>query len=261
MNKLTRKVTIGLISAMPEELGTTLINLKKLKKKNYGTLEIYSGFWEDHGMSDLEIKIITAWSGWGKVSSSHTVTRLICESEQQDSKLDLIIFTGVAGAADEFLKQWDIVIANSYIQHDMDASPLYPKYYIPILNTDFIKTNTRLKTWALNSLQNDLKKESKDTFGKINCGLIATGDKFISDKKDMKKLLSAFPDLKAVEMEGGAVSQVLIRERIPFLAVRVISDQADDQAGQSFQSFIKEYDMKSWLLVKTLLLNIEKLIV
>ena len=36
---------IGILCAMPEEIGSTLDNLKNIETKNYGDLKIYSGDW------------------------------------------------------------------------------------------------------------------------------------------------------------------------------------------------------------------------
>ena len=60
---------IGLLSAMPEEIGQTLNNLKSLKKISYGTLDIYIGTWNGLESKRIQVNIITAWSGWGKVNA------------------------------------------------------------------------------------------------------------------------------------------------------------------------------------------------
>ena len=124
---------------MPEEIGNILKNLDELKLSEYGNLKIYSGIWKEIHNDCIEIKIFTAWSGWGKVNSAYAATRIINEAEKNNHKLDLLIFTGVAGAIDKSLNQWDIVIANSFVQHDMDARPLFNKFVIPNLNLDKIK--------------------------------------------------------------------------------------------------------------------------
>ena len=88
---------------------------------------------------NIEIKIFAAWSGWGKVNASYAATRLISEADKQNLNLDFILFTGVAGAACSSLSQWDIVVAKSFIQHDMDARPLFKQYVIPGLKLHQLK--------------------------------------------------------------------------------------------------------------------------
>ena len=44
----------------------------------------------------------------------------------------------------------------------------------------------------------------------------------------------------AVEMEGAAVAQVCFDYGVPFAAVRIISDRADDGAHVDFQKFVTE---------------------
>ena len=53
----------------------------------------------------------------------------------------MIFFTGVAGAVDSSLKQWDVVVADEVIQYDMDARPLFKRFYIPALNVDKLSSN------------------------------------------------------------------------------------------------------------------------
>ena len=166
-------------------------------------------------------------------------------------KVNFLFFTGVAGAGNLNLKQWDIIIPSELIQHDMDARPLFPKYVIPILNRAKIYVHEPLVNWATETL-----KDSKtDKFGKVENGLIATGDKFIADKTLLEKIKKGLPEINAVEMEGAAVAQIACQENIPFLIIRVISDSADNSAAQNFSEFLKEYERESWQLIKLLLKN------
>ena len=70
---------IGILCAMPEEIGSTLDNLKNIKTKTYGDLKIYSGDWRFSNASSKSqnIHLSIAWSGWGKVSAARAATRLI----------------------------------------------------------------------------------------------------------------------------------------------------------------------------------------
>ena len=65
-------------------------------------------------------------------------------------------------------------------------------------------------------------------------------------------------DLSAVEMEGAAVAQVAIQEKVPFLIIRVISDSADDSASQNFNDFLKVYEKESCHLIEILVNNFHK---
>ena len=51
-------------------------------------------------------------------------------------------------------------------------------------------------------------------------------------------------------MEGAAVAQVCTQESVPFLILRVISDNADGSAAQNFTDFIEDYKGFSWDLIK-----------
>ena len=98
----------------------------------------------------------------------------------------------------------------------------------------------------------DLKKNNLKKFGKIEVGLIATGDKFISDKNLLENFLKELPGLCAVEMEGAAVAQVATQEKIPWLIIRVMSDEANNIAPQEFSVFLQDYKKYSWYLIRSL---------
>ena len=74
-------------------------------------------------------------------------------------------------------------------------------------------------------------------FGNIKKGLIATGDSFISDKSVINSLRDELPNLEAIEMEGGAVAQVAVQEGVPWIIIRVISDNADSNSEIDFNEF------------------------
>ena len=130
---------LALLSAMPQEIGETKKHLRNIKEYKFGDLNVSTGFW-DHPFKKEPIFISLAWSGWGKVSSSRAITRIISLSER-NFPIDLILFTGVAGGVSKNLNQWDIIISKELVQYDMDASPLYKKYEIPSLNKTYLKAD------------------------------------------------------------------------------------------------------------------------
>ena len=79
---------------------------------------------------------------------------------------------------------------------------------------------------------------------KIHVGHVASGDRFVCSAAESLALQAAlrragFQPL-AVEMEGAAVAQVCFDYGVPFAAVRVISDRADDDAHVDFQKFVTD---------------------
>jgi len=250
-------IHVGILCAMPEEIGLTKRNLKNIVKRSFGDFIVFSGKWANLKDFDQDIYVSLAWSGWGKVSSSRAATRMIA-SPFKNIPLDVIFFTGVAGAAKSGFKQWDIVIPNKLVQHDMDASPLFLKYVIPSINKKNLYQDLEWFDWANKTISNSLKNNKLKNFGKLRNGLIASGDQFINNISIINKLSKELKDLSAVEMEGAAVAQVAIQEKVPFLIIRVISDSADDSASQNFNDFLKVYEKESCHLIEILVNNFHK---
>ena len=255
-SEIKNKLHIGILAAMPEEIGAALSKIKHISKISFGDLTIYSGIWKENYLKNFSIYLSIAWSGWGKVSSARAATRLISHS-YNDKSIDLILFTGVAGAVDPSLEQWDIVVPNSLMQHDMDASPIFEKYTIPALDQSEIKPNKELFKWILDQFKEKINPNHNLPFKNIHSGLIATGDQFISDKNKINILRESIDKVIAIEMEGAAVAQVAQQENKPWIIIRVISDSADDDAPENFTEFISKYQEHSWSLIELLLNSID----
>ena len=240
---------MGILSAMPEEVGVILDNLKNIEKSSYGDLEIFSGEWVN---KEKKVFVTTAWSGWGKVSAARATARLLSK-KIKNIPVEKMLFTGVAGAVDKRLKQWDIVLSKSVIQHDMDASPIFEKYVVPALKKKYIYPSEKMLNDLFNKLKKELPKDDYINFGNLYKGIIATGDMFISDRNKLKNLSIEIPNLFAVEMEGAAFAQVAQQEKVEWLVMRVISDNANEESVDDFNSFLEIYKFKSFNLIKCFL--------
>ncbi len=241
---------IAILAAMPEELGETIIFLKDVKESRFGDLIIYTGLFISK--NNRKIKISLAWSGWGKVSASRAATRLISSGIYKEP-VDLIIFTGVAGAINRSLKKWDFVIGKELIQYDLDASPLFDKYIIPALNTSILCCSRKLVEIGFSAAKETLINYPFLSNSVVKKGLIGTGDQFISDGNIIKNLEIQINGIDAVEMEGAAIAQVAVQENIPWLVTRVISDSANEDASQDFSDFLCKYKKVSGDFIKILL--------
>ena len=240
---------------MPEEVGVILNNLTSIESLKFGDFELYSGKLKINNSND--VFITTAWSGWGKVSAARATTRLL-SSNFHSIPVQLAIFTGVAGAVDKKLKQWDIILSHSVMQHDMDARPLFDKYVIPAINNKLITPNNDFLEIIFNSLKEELTHKNLSKFGCLYKGLIGTGDIFISSKKKIDQLSQEIMGLSAVEMEGAAFAQVAFQEKVEWMVMRVISDDANENAPNDFKKFIDEYKLQSFDLIKCFLKALDK---
>lgn len=225
---------IGIISAMQEEIQALLNELKNVETSEKGMRTYYTG-------TLFNTNVVLVFSRWGKVASAATTTQLI-----NDFNVDEIIFTGVAGAIHTNLNIGDVVIGKNLYQHDLNASPFYKKFEIPILKKEFLETKNATKlieatTNFINTYNTYINNEEAKAFDitapKIVFGDIASGDKFIKSLKKIKKLNKALPTAICVEMEGAAVAQICYEYEIPFSIIRIISDKANDNATIDFSRF------------------------
>lgn len=230
---------IGILGAMLEEVSGIIESLDRPQKYELGNREFWEGRWRN-------VDIVVAFSRWGKVASATTTAFLI-----ERFKVDQILFIGVAGAADERLRLADIVVADSLLQHDMDASaiPAFQRFEIPLLGRIQFETSPSLLKLARRAaqayvdadFQADISAEDRAMFSitepEVTVGLIASGDRFISDSADVKGLRELLPELLCVEMEGAAVAQVCYEMSIPVAVIRIISDRADQHAPIDFPRF------------------------
>ena len=128
---------------------------------------------------------------------------------------------------------------------------------MPALNIDKIKVDSEILNWANKIVKKKLDNNELPFYKNLFNGLIGTADQFVSNKSSIDKLKSMLPEIAAVEMEGGAVAQVAYQEKIPCLIVRVISDNADDEASLNFNEFLELYQKYSWDLIKIFLDNLD----
>ncbi len=242
---------------MQEEIGNSINLLHETEKTKYGDLTIFSGEVKANKIQNKKIFLSIAWSGWGKVSSARASTRLISH-KYKETNIDFLIFTGVAGAVDNNINQWDIIIPETLIQYDLDARPLFKRFFIPVFNEDKLSPNKIWYRWVFDSIKNNLIKNNLKHFKNLHSGLVGTGDKFISNKKQIIELKKNLPELIAVEMEGCSVAQVAEQEGIPWIIIRVISDSADESAEQDFNYFLGIYNKISSSLIKVIIENFSK---
>ncbi|MBS6616424.1 MAG: 5'-methylthioadenosine/S-adenosylhomocysteine nucleosidase, partial [Sutterella wadsworthensis] len=66
----------------------------------------------------------------------------------------------------------------------------------------------------------------------------ASGDQFVHTTERRVWIVSTF-NASAVEMEAAAIAQVCFVNKIPFAAIRVISDEASGDVKIDYMTFVK----------------------
>jgi adenosylhomocysteine nucleosidase len=231
---------LAIVSAMPEEIAGVLEALSDVRIQEFGRRQFHTG--SLHGT-----EAVVVFSRWGKVAAAATVTQLLTSYP-----VTRLVFGGVAGATRTGLAIGDIVVASELLQHDMDASPLYPRYEVPLLGKARFAVDPLLreqlvaaaKTFLSHDLRAHVAAPEREFFRitspRVLEGLIASGDKFFASAAEVQDLRQRLPEVCCVEMEGAAVAQVCDEYAVPFAVVRTVSDSADESSVHDFPRFSRE---------------------
>jgi adenosylhomocysteine nucleosidase len=215
-------MTLAIVSAMHEELAAVLALMPDERRQLAGGREYWRGHLHGH-------EVIAVLSRIGKVAAATTATALIERFNVRN-----IIFTGVAGGLGPGVNVGDVVVADSFLQHDLDASPIFPRYEVPLYGTSRFAADAAVTQQLAQAAASALPGVA------VHRGLVVSGDRFVSTTAEARALQSALPDALAVEMEGAAIAQVCRDYGVPFAAVRTVSDRADDAAHGDFMKFVQE---------------------
>ena len=211
----------AIVSGMHEELRALLPLLDDRHTVRLAGREFHHGL--IHGQP-----VVLALSGIGKVAAATTAVLLMHAFDACQ-----LVFTGVAGGLAAGVDVGDVVVARQLLQHDMDASPLFPRFEVPLTGRSRFEADAELSE-ALGAAA------LRGLGARLHRGLIVSGDRFVASAADSDALRTLLPDALAVEMEGAAVAQACADFGRPFAVVRTISDRADDTAHVDFARFIEE---------------------
>jgi adenosylhomocysteine nucleosidase len=211
----------AIVGAMQEELAAVLALMPGAQRHVVAGRTFWAG--ELHGRD-----VVAVLARIGKVAAATTATLLIERFETER-----VVFTGVAGGLGAGVRVGDVVVASTFVQHDMDASPLFPRHEVPLYGQSRFAADPALRAALVQAARRALPQ------ARVHEGLVASGDRFVSSAAEARALVQALPEVLAVEMEGAAFAQVCHDFGVPFAAVRTVSDRADDAAHGDFLAFIR----------------------
>lgn len=231
--------TLGIIAALHEEIASFLHDMgPDMTVQRIGQRDYHVGVL--HGRP-----CVVVLARIGKVAAAATTVTLIREFDVKQ-----IVFTGLAGAVADHVQVGDVVVANSLLQHDLSAMPLFPRYEVPLLGRSRFDAHAQFSAFlqqsATDFLANDFIRQvsvvTREQFGiqqpQVHHGLIVSGDQFVSESAAVQALRTQIPDALCVEMEGAAVAQICYEYDVPCAVIRTISDRADDEASRDFSAFL-----------------------
>ena len=139
--------------------------------------------------------------------------------------VDLILNAGVAGCLTD-LPTGSLVVASEFLQHDVDTTAVGDP--IGLVST---VNQVLFPTWKPAHCAEVLKTLGFDAV----TGRVATGDWFAVRGERAAFIRDTFSPL-LVEMEGGAIAQVCLRNGTRFVSVKSVSDHlfSDRQAEEYF---------------------------
>lgn len=220
---------IGIIVAMHKELELLLPLLQNSEESRMGGCEFHRGKVGRHD-------VIAMQCGIGKVNAAIGTLTLV------NSFLpDFVINSGVAGGADQSISVMDVVAGARVAYHDVWCGPESELGQVQGLPLYFEGARRLL----------DLVPDREG----IHKGLICSGDQFIDTLDAVNRIKGSFPEALAVDMESGAIAQVCHLNKVPFLALRVISDSpgASHDNTRQYLDFWTDAPQETFNLVKDII--------
>jgi adenosylhomocysteine nucleosidase len=220
---------IGIIVAMRKELDLLLPLLNDSEESRMAGFEFHRGKMGKHDVMVMQC-------GIGKVNAAMGTLTLI-----NAFLPDFVINSGVAGGADSTVSVMDIVAGARVAYHDVWCGPESELGQVQGLPLYFEGAERLLQ---LLPVQDNLHK-----------GLICSGDQFIDTMESVKRIKNNFSEALAVDMESGAIAQVCYLCKVPFLALRVISDSpgASHDNTRQYLDFWTDAPRESFTIVKDMI--------
>ena len=231
-------MTIGIIGAMEEEITNILNDMNVVAAKNVLGLDFHLGT-----LNNSSHNIVLVRPGIGKVNAA------LCTQVLIDLfAVDAVINVGVAGAIDKNIKIGDIVISTDAVQHDFDTSALGDEPgVISRMDTSVFPADAHLIEVA--------KKVVSDIGFPVYEGRIASGDQFVSDPAVKERIAKLF-DPVCCEMEGAAIAHACYLNKIPFVIIRAISDNAAEGSDVNYERFFREAAVTAGRIIKNMIAEI-----
>lgn len=200
---------IAVIVAMEKERIYITSELEDCVCEEYSGIKFFIGSYRGTDVAVAE-------AGIGKVAAAYTTAVTLMRYSPE-----AVINTGIAGGLG-VLSQGDVAVVSEAWQHDFDLTAFGEAAGKYCGRTDAALTATLLK--AVNGART---------------GVIATGDSFIADAVKARNIAETFGAVLC-DMECAAIAQACGAAGVPFAALKVVSDGAEDGAETGYEEFAEK---------------------
>ena len=209
----------GIIGAMDVEVAILRSMMKNARTETVSGIDFIIGSLEGR-------RVVLARSGVGKVFAALCAQTMILKFGVTE-----IVNSGVSVPATPELHIGDVAISTACVQHDMDTTAVGdPVGLISGINMIELPADTKIA--------DELDRVCAAANVNHRLGVIASGDQFVHTTERREWIVSTFK-ASAVEMEAAAIAQVCFVNKIPFAAIRVISDEASGDVKIDYMTFVK----------------------
>jgi adenosylhomocysteine nucleosidase len=171
--------------------------------------------------SEFAPGVVVGVSGIGKVAAASLATTMILSYG-----VDAVVVLGLSGALHPEVDFAERVVVGGAIEHDVDLRPLAPTRGVgdrggePVYPADaelslVLEEIVSSRAWTGDSQR-------------VHRGTIVSGDQIISSTTSKQEIATYFPGSLCVDMETAAVAQVCAWADVPWAALRVVSDHANE---------------------------------
>ena len=204
---------VGIICAGDEEFAPFLPLIKNCKITQRAMLKFYNG--QINGT-----EVVALFSGVCKVNAAIASQLLI-----DVFGVTIIINSGTAGGMAPDLEIFDTVISTEVCYHDV-APDILTEFH-PWMKSVFFTADRNLIELSKAAV-NRIKPA-----GRVIWGRMATGESFIADE-GRQKIINEFAPLTA-DMETAGIAHVCYVNRVPFIAIRCVTDTAAHSGVDKFE--------------------------
>ena len=214
--KQRRKIMIGLLAAMEVELESITAKMEDVKVMFVVDKKFYHG--KINGCDAVAVL-----SGVGKVNAAIATTLLL-----QNFDVTGVISVGIAGGISA--QPMDVVVSDRVVQYDFDMTAFgCPLGKLDERCSPYFECDADLvRICSFIASQN----------GNAHVGTGASGDAFVTDPEKATMLKREFGAVFC-DMESAAIAQACEKFSVPFVSVRVISDEVGVNKIEDYEAFKK----------------------